>query len=188
MANKTNYNIKNLIISPNTITIFRIFLSFPLILALNYGNYKLAILIIIIGGISDFLDGWVARKYNLKSELGSKLDPLADKIFHTGPLIWFAQEGIIPIWAIYFLICRELLISSLRSESNKSMPASYIAKLKTSLQFIYTLIIIYYFYIDYGNFNEFILGIGLILFWISFAFAIISGIRYFKDLIVSDLD
>ena len=75
---------------PNLITIFRILLIFPIIVLLEINLQNFVWFFIIIGGITDFADGFIAKKYNLKTSLGMTIDPLADKIFILIPLLGFA--------------------------------------------------------------------------------------------------
>ena len=75
---KQFFSIRNI---PNLITIFRILLIFPIIVSLEVNLKSFVWFLIIIGGISDFADGFIAKKYNLKTSLGATIDPLADKIY-----------------------------------------------------------------------------------------------------------
>ena len=120
----------------NGLTISRILLGLPIIFALEAGNNDIFITLILLGGITDFLDGYFARKYNHQSALGAKLDPLADKILLLGPMIWLAHENLIPLWAIWLIISREFIITSWRSDKSSGGPASIQGKYKTTLQFI----------------------------------------------------
>ena len=132
-------NLRRLITWPtiiNGLTISRILIGLPIIIALNNGSNDIFILLILIAALTDFLDGYFARKYNHQSVLGAKLDPLADKILLLGPMIWLVHENLVPFWAIWLLISRELLITSWRSEKATGAPASIQGKYKTSLQFI----------------------------------------------------
>ncbi len=130
---------------PNILTFFRIAIL-PIIIGLFFvpeswaawsalGLYTLA-------SITDFLDGWIARKYNIISPIGTFLDPIADKIFIVALLIVLAGydrlEGLWLIPAITILI-REILISGLREflgPKNIQLPVSKLAKWKTTVQMI----------------------------------------------------
>ena len=136
--NKKITNAKRLISWPriiNGLTISRILLGLPIIISLKSGNNDIFILLILIAGITDFLDGYFARKYGHQSALGAKLDPLADKILLLGPMIWLAHENLVPLWAIWLIISRELLITSWRSDKTSGGPASIQGKYKTTFQF-----------------------------------------------------
>ena len=109
----------------NGLTISRIKFGLPIIIALESGHNDVFIILILIGALTDFFDGYFARKYNHKSVLGAKLDPLADKILLLGPMIWLAHENLVPLWAIWLIISREILITSWRSDKSSGGPASF---------------------------------------------------------------
>jgi len=159
---------------PNIITIFRILLIIPIIVFLEI-NYKSFVwFIIIIGGISDFADGFIAKKYNLKTQLGATIDPLADKIFILITFSWLCFNKIIPFWSFSIIIFRELFITSIRNSKKNGMPAISIAKYKSFFQFLALLLLFY----PYENITIF--GIGIICYWISFVLCIFSSINYLR--------
>ena len=179
--NQNISNTKRIITWPkiiNGLTIARIFLGLPVVLTLKNGENDIFILLMIISGLTDFFDGYFARKYNHKSIFGAKLDPLADKIVLLGPMIWLVHEGIIPLWAIWLVISRELLITSWRSGKPSGEPASIQGKYKTTLQF---LSIIFLFWPN--NWGSTLLiyiinKIGFYLFWIAFILSLSSSLEY----------
>ena len=180
MKNK-NFNVIRLITWPkiiNGLTILRILLGLPLIMLLVSGKNDIFIVLILIGGLTDFLDGYFARKYNYQSVLGAKLDPLADKILLLGPMIWLVHENLIPLWAIWFLNSRELLITCWRSDKTSGAPASIQGKYKTTLQFISIILLLWP--EGWGNnATIYILNkIGYISFWISLFLTYSSAIKY----------
>lgn len=133
---------------PNILSISRIvfsflFLSFILsdILILKY----IATILFIIGSITDYFDGYIARKYNLISNLGVFLDPLADKILVNAAFFAFYLMNLIPLWMLLIIIGRDLITTFLRTNKNNSIKTSVGAKLKTTIQMIFiisTLLII----------------------------------------------
>jgi len=165
----------------NSLTISRILLGLPIIVTLTYKLYDFCILLILLGGLTDYLDGYYARKYNSQSILGAKLDPLADKIMLLGPIIWLAHEDLIPLWAIWLLLSRELLITSWRANIPTGGPASIHGKYKTLLQFGSIILLLWP--KNWGTLNNiYILNkLGYILFWISLYLAISSGIKYISN-------
>ncbi len=98
---------------PNLITSIRFFLV-PIFIAVFYSsseNHLLySTLIFALAGITDMLDGYVARKYDLITKLGTALDPLADKLMQLTVLITFASKGYIPLWAIVIMGVKEVLM------------------------------------------------------------------------------
>tara|TARA_Y100001968_G_C19247533_1_gene662669 strand:+ start:225 stop:761 length:537 start_codon:yes stop_codon:yes gene_type:complete len=162
----------------DTFTLARLILGFPIILALSFNNYSIAWIFILIGGFSDIADGIIAREADGGSPLGAKLDPLADKIMLSAPFIWLASIGQLPIWSIWLLISRELLISSWRSENKRGGPASLTGKSKTILQFLTILMMLWP--STWGNilFIQKVRLLGSLLFWPSLILALISGYNY----------
>ena len=162
----------------NGLTISRILIGLPITIALATNNNDIVILLILLGGFTDFLDGYLARKYQYQSALGAKLDPLADKILLLGPLIWLVHENLIPLWAIWLLLSRELFITSWRSNKSTGGPASIQGKYKTILQL--TSIILLLWPHNWGTLylvsscNK----IGYIAFWISLFITYSSAIKY----------
>tara|TARA_Y100000589_G_scaffold184855_1_gene175149 strand:+ start:4615 stop:5112 length:498 start_codon:yes stop_codon:yes gene_type:complete len=159
---------------PNYITIIRLIFTFPLVIFLETNNLYLVWLIILLAGITDYLDGYIARKFDLKTKLGTILDPLADKIFIIIPFIWLCKYEVIPFWSLSIILIREFLISAFRGLQDNGLPSSKISKYKTFLQFLSLIIL-------FSNFNQFnIQEIGLIIYWISFALTIISSYAYLR--------
>ena len=174
-------NIRRLISWPiiiNGLTISRILLGLPIIIVLQNGRNDIFILLILIGGLTDFLDGYFARRYNHQSVLGAKLDPLADKILLIGPLIWLVYRNLVPLWAIWLIISRELLITNWRSNNDTGGPASIQGKYKTTLQFLSIILLLWP--ESWGTYNTIyiITKLGYISFWVSLLLAYSSAIRY----------
>ena len=162
----------------NGLTISRILLGLPIIILLQNGRNDIFILLILIGGLTDFLDGYFARRYNHQSVLGAKLDPLADKILLIGPMIWLVYRNLVPLWAIWLIISRELLITNWRSNKDAGGPASIQGKYKTTLQFLSIILLLWP--ESWGTYNTvyIITKLGYISFWISLLLAYSSAIRY----------
>ena len=159
---------------PNLITSVRLILTIPLIISLETNNTLFVLIIILFGGITDYLDGYFARKLKLKTKIGAILDPLADKIFIIIPFIWLCKYEVIPFWSLSILLIREFLISAFRLNQENGLPALKIGKFKTFLQFISLIIL-------FSNFNQLhIQNIGLIIYWVSFLLTIVSLFSYLK--------
>ena len=95
---------------PDTITILRILLVPVLALLLLHGNYGAAIWVLLGAGISDVLDGFIARRFNQRTYLGSVLDPLADKCLITVTVLTLSWVGLLPWWLTAVIVLRDLVI------------------------------------------------------------------------------
>lgn len=118
-------------------------LGLPLILALGAGWQGLAWTLLLLGGLSDWLDGLLARRAGGGSVWGARLDPLTDKILILAPLLALAARAALPLWAIWLLLARELLISGWRAGQGSGGPASRGGKAKTILQFTALLLLLW---------------------------------------------
>jgi cardiolipin synthase len=95
---------------PNLITVLRVVAAPLLILLLKYGNYELALLLFLIAGISDGLDGYIAKKFNVQSQFGAMLDPVADKILLVSCFVMLTLLGHLPFWLLVIVSFRDVLI------------------------------------------------------------------------------
>lgn len=95
---------------PNLLTLLRILAAPVLILLLRDNNYELALIIFILAGITDGLDGYIAKRFNFVSELGAHLDPLADKIIIISAYCMLVWLGLIPFWLVTLVIFRDIII------------------------------------------------------------------------------
>ena len=134
---------------PNILTFLRIFLIpfFIYCLVQNEGHYKLVALgVFILASITDFFDGYFARKFSAESEFGKILDPLADKLLVVASLSAFVYlDNQIPLWMVIAIVARDLLITLIRSRAQKKgvpIKISRLAKAKTAFQMISILIIL----------------------------------------------
>jgi len=131
---------------PNQLTILRILLT-PVFLAFLFSANpvlrQLSLLVFIIALLTDWYDGWVARRWGYVTRWGTFLDPLADKIVTSAALLAFVYLDIAPAWPIWIIVVRDIAITLLRSYSEfkgKPFDTSKFAKTKTVLQFV----VIYY--------------------------------------------
>jgi len=95
---------------PNLITVIRVAAAPVLILLLKYGNYELALVLFLAAGISDGLDGYIAKRFNVQSQFGAMLDPVADKILLVSSFVMLTLLGYLPFWLLVLVSFRDLLI------------------------------------------------------------------------------
>lgn len=111
-----------------------------------------ALVLFCVASFTDFLDGYVARKYNQVTDFGKFVDPLADKLLVTSALVLFAEQGAMAGWMVCVIIARELIITSLRvvaANKGRVLAATWTGKVKTCVQ-IGGIIVIYLYYIAIG--------------------------------------
>lgn len=128
---------------PNAITLSRLILTAAFIIFLAWNStwtHLTALILFILAAVSDFVDGWLARKMNLVTPLGKLLDPLADKILVCSAFVFLTAEGICPVWITALIIGREFLVTGLRQiaiEAGQVLAADNLGKWKTTFQLIY---------------------------------------------------
>ena len=165
---------------PNKLTLFRIFLIpvFIIVLLLNIPNkYLIACVIFIIASITDAMDGHIARKYNLVTDFGKFMDPLADKLLVISALTCMIESGLVASWMVIIIVSRELTVSILRAiaaADGKVIAASGGGKLKTISQMV--AIIVLLLGEQFNNVTFLILGSVCIL--IATLLTLYSGIEY----------
>lgn len=125
---------------PNRLTVARFFITLAFVASLSIAipyAYTIALLLFIAGSITDYADGYIARRYNLVTDFGKLMDPLVDKIMIAGAFICLVPGHIIPAWAAVVIISREFLITGLRllaASKGVVLPAESIGKHKTGWQ------------------------------------------------------
>lgn len=97
---------------PNLICVARIFLTVPIVMYLVDSEFRMALLLIIIAGLSDGLDGFLARRYNWTSRLGGLLDPMADKLMFVCVFASLTWIELVPLWLFVTVIVRDIVIVS----------------------------------------------------------------------------
>ena len=165
----------------NTLTLFRLALGLPVIAALGNGLNSIAFVLILLAAITDIADGYLAREAGGGSIWGARLDPLADKILLTAPLIWLTLNMQIPIWSLWLIITRELIVSAWRSHETQGGPAKLSAKTKTVLQFTSILLMLWPHSWGGTTFILILNRTGWYLFWLSLFFAYYSAFGYLKS-------
>lgn len=177
----------------NKLTLLRVFMI-PVMILLMYikslenpiGFFNMSVaqflisLLFVIASLTDFLDGYIARKYNQITTFGKFLDPIADKVLVMVALLYLMMimPGRVPLWAVMIVIIREFMVTGVRLlaiEKGHVIAASIYGKIKTATTMIALIVLL---------FNDFGLTvwIGNILFYLAIFFTLMSGIDYlFKN-------
>ena len=141
-------------------------------------NWVLAMIIFTIASITDFLDGYLARKYHLITNFGKFADPLADKLLVMTAFITLVGAGVIPMWIVAIIVCRELAVTGLRLllvNDGEVLAAAWPGKVKTATQMLAIIFLL----IDDFPVKGLPFSIGTILVYICLVATIYSGIDYF---------
>ena len=171
---------------PNKLTIFRVILIVPFIILLLGGQAgwfgdntfvtdMIALAIFIIASLTDLIDGKIARKYNLITDFGKFMDPLADKLLVCSAMIALIEMNRIPSWVVIIIIAREFIISGFRliaSDNGVVIAASYWGKFKTAFQMITIIMLVLNLNVPFMNI------INTVLIYISLGLTVISLIDY----------
>lgn len=164
---------------PNKLTTFRVilipfFVFFMLAPNMTGINNYIAVAIFIVASLTDLLDGKIARKYNLVTNFGKFMDPLADKLLVCSAMICLIQTGQLAAWIVVIIIAREFIISGFRliaAENGVVIAANYWGKFKTVSQMIMIILLL----IDLGGVFDILEQIFI---WLSLALTVISLITY----------
>jgi CDP-diacylglycerol--glycerol-3-phosphate 3-phosphatidyltransferase len=136
---------------PNQLTFLRILLT-PVFLVFLFSQdtemRQWSLVIFILAAVTDLYDGWIARRWGYVTRWGTFFDPLADKVLTSATLIAYVYLGLVEAWMVWIIVVRDIIITLLRSFSEykgKFVTTSYLAKVKTFVQFvvIYYLLILY---------------------------------------------
>ena len=173
---------------PNSLSLVRILMAPVMVILLLSPEETLSIVsacIFVLVCITDWLDGYLARKMNQTTTLGKFLDPLADKLLITTAFIMLIPLGRVPAWVVALMLSREMAVTGLRAMAASSgtiISASWLGKLKTVSQIVclVPLMLHYKFYgIDFH-------AVGALLLVLSFILTIWSGVDYFVRFLRSD--
>lgn len=165
---------------PNKLTIMRVILIPFFVFFLlapyfpGYGNY-IAVAIFIVASLTDLLDGKIARKYNLVTNFGKFMDPLADKLLVCSAMICLIELDRLASWIVIVIIAREFIISGFRlvaSDNGVVIAASYWGKFKTTFQMLMVIVLILD--IPHPAFQV----LGVVLTYVALILTIVSLIDY----------
>ena len=172
---------------PNTLTLGRIFLV-PLLVVVLLTKFEaelvfgvpkeiLGAAIFGLAAVTDWLDGYLARRRNEITQFGQMMDPLADKLLITAALVSLVQMGQAETWMVAIILGRELAVTVLRSLAHGrgvAMPASRLGKVKMVLQVVAVLLLIL------GNRVWLFDLLGQVVLWLVLVTAITSAVRYYR--------
>ncbi len=173
---------------PNIISIFRILLILPVLLLIFRSQYQWALFLFLIAGLSDALDGYLAKHFGWRTRVGALLDPVADKLLIAGSYIVLAWLNLIPFWLATIVVSRDLIIAigvfiySFIIEPFEG-EATRISKINTFLELLFVLVILCSIAFDWPA-NSVITVIGsavLVTVFISGIDYIISWIRRIRS-------
>ena len=164
----------------NKLTLLRILIT-PLVVVLLYFEGPvtcvLATLAFMFAGVTDWADGYIARRSNMVTRMGKFLDPLADKVLICSVLIMFVKLGWAPAWVVIVIVCRELVVTGLRAvaiDEGIVMAADRVGKAKTVLQMFAIVPLM----LHYPLWGFDLLLLGEILLYFALALAVVSGWHY----------
>ncbi|WP_300280115.1 CDP-diacylglycerol--glycerol-3-phosphate 3-phosphatidyltransferase [Peptacetobacter sp.] len=165
---------------PNKLTLFRVLLIPILVIVMMMdvpGKFLTACIIFIVASITDFLDGKIARKYNLVTDFGKFMDPLADKLLVISTLICMIENDLASGWMVIIIVSRELAVSILRAiaaADGTVIAAGKSGKWKTATQMISIVLLLFGRHL--GNLT--VLKVGNALLIISVLLTLYSGWEY----------
>ncbi len=163
---------------PNKLTLARVllvpfFVAFLLVEFGNGANRWIALAIFILASLTDLLDGYIARRDHLITNLGKFMDPLADKLLVSSALICLVGQGKAPAWMVAVIIGRDFIISGLRevaADNGRVIAASYWGKFKTTFQMVMICLMI-------ADLEPLRLVTRIVM-WAAFALTVVSLVDY----------
>ena len=169
----------------NKLTCFRVVLI-PVFLVLLYldfpGHLIAALVVFIVASLTDTADGYIARHYDMVTDFGKFMDPLADKLLVMAAMVWFVAAGWMPAWAFFLVIARELAVTGLRLvavEQGRVIAAAKSGKVKTASTMVCICLMLLL---------PTAATLRLVCVWIILLTTIYSGIEYFiknRDVLTS---
>lgn len=180
---------------PNTITLSRLLLTAVFVAGTAFGGAAgpwVALVSFVIAAISDFVDGWLARKLGLVTAMGKLLDPLADKVLVCSAFVYLSAEGFCPVWVTVVILAREFLVTGLRQisvEAGHVMAADRLGKWKTGLQLTFCIACLVWLAVGSGDSENPVLALLRYLsdprgwlvpasLWLALGLTLLSGWNY----------
>lgn len=164
---------------PNIITIARILAIFPLVWLMWQKDYKAALIVAFVAGISDGLDGYLAKKFHWQGWLGGVLDPLADKFLMFSCYAVFAFQGVIPVWLFALVVMRDVMIVTgvtyyhFKVGKIEEATPTWASKINTVLQILLILVLL----LSYSELFD-LYQYHQPLMWLVGGFTLFTGFQY----------
>jgi len=168
---------------PNIISVIRILLVIPTALALWQNHYTQALILMTVAGVSDAVDGAVARRFNWMSELGKALDPIADKLLVGVMIVVFTLQGHLPLWVALIVLSRDVIILAgaaiyRRWFERVGFNPTFLSKANTAIQII-TLVLLLVALCDFSMISEWAAAaVDPHLFYVLAVLGVASGVDY----------
>ncbi|MCD6449328.1 MAG: CDP-diacylglycerol--glycerol-3-phosphate 3-phosphatidyltransferase [Thermotogaceae bacterium] len=159
----------------NFISFLRMFLLVPVGILLYNNSYTAALWVFVVAALSDWLDGFIARKTNAVTETGKVIDQIADKVLITSTMIFLVDLKQLPVWLVVAVVWRDTMVSATRILAAKMgfiIAANMFGKAKTVSQMVLLILILAK---DIIPLYE---PVKILLIWIVFIFTVLSGIVY----------
>ncbi|MBI3099794.1 MAG: CDP-diacylglycerol--glycerol-3-phosphate 3-phosphatidyltransferase [Planctomycetes bacterium] len=148
--------------------------------------WDVAFLLFLIGALSDIVDGYLARRWNIVTDFGRVTDPFVDKIIVCGSFVFFlkipALEGVLPAWMVVVILAREFLVSGLRSlleAKGLPFPANWWGKQKMVVQSVVVCVIL--FTLGHWMDRTWSMGVLQALIWVALVSTVASGVTYLYE-------
>lgn len=181
---------------PNSITLFRLVLTGVFCVAASLEGvmgYSIALGAFVLGALSDWLDGYLARKMGQVTSLGKLLDPLVDKVLICTGFVFLSAKGLCPVWVTSVIIAREFLVTGIRQivmEKGTVMAADNLGKWKTTFQIMFIITALVHLTLQgseatnlitlslkyLSNKDHVLLPLSM---WLALSFTLVSGFSYF---------
>jgi CDP-diacylglycerol---glycerol-3-phosphate 3-phosphatidyltransferase len=171
---------------PNSLTLVRI-AAIPVLISPSREAGFWAAALFSAASVTDWLDGYLARRMNIQTILGTFLDPMADKLIVVATLIMLIPHGRVEAWMVVVILSREILITGLRSVASQEgivIAASDLGKFKTIFQLVAIIGLLlhfdyhWFFGIDHPLVTANMHNAGMFFFWIAFVITVWSGVDY----------
>lgn len=180
---------------PNAITLSRLVLTGVFVAGTAMDSplgHWIALVTFVIAAVSDYVDGWLARRMGLVTALGKLMDPLADKVLVSAAFVYLSAKGFTPVWVTVVIIAREFMVTGLRQiavEAGQVIAADRLGKWKTGFQLTFCITCLVWLAFEA---HPDVRGFGWLLrdlsnpeswltpasLWLAFALTLVSGVNY----------